>query len=256
MAVDTTFDFSNYNLANYLPAFLQGNPFYVDYLDAVTKLWSEEVLPYAKKLSEIRQTVNYDTKETQELWVLIRNANILGYKFLGNFMSQDNYVKLVDSISRFYELQGTVQTANFLGFVRAAKIEIKQLWSQIGINDYTVFEEKNFISTDTVVNYPGRNATGDWYPISHFNLHYELDVSGLLAEDVLRELFYSLSPISHILNIVVAAIEFKIEKVILDTEGGQEQIYPSVVNTQVQELNNNTSPLTLNGQPLTLGVTI
>jgi hypothetical protein len=253
---DNLFDFSNYDLTTYLPGFLQDNPFYTDYLKATTKAWKEDVLPYVKKLTEIRQTIDYDTKEAQELWVLIRNANILGYKFLSDFMSQDNYLKLVDSISRFYELQGTAQTANFLGFVRAAKIQIKQLWSQIGINDYTSFEEKNFISSDTVVNYPGRNATGDWYPTSHYNIHYDLDVSGLLAEDVLKELFFSLSPINHVLNIVIAAIEFKIEKVVLDTEGGQEQIYPSVINTQVQNLNSSGDDLTFNGVPLTLGVII
>lgn len=256
MAVDPNFDFSSIDLTSYLPAFLQDNPFYTDYLTGVTTVWQEGVYPYIKELAEIRQTIDYDTKIPQEIWVLIRNANILGYKFLSNFMDQANYLKLVDFISRFYELQGTYQTANFIGFIKAAKVQIKQLWSQIGINDYTYFEEQDYISNDTIVNYPGRNATGDWYPTSHYRLRYDLAVSGLQDADALRELFYTLAPVHHVLEAIYAIIEFQNEPYYMDIAAAQESIFVSISDRAEKGLTFEGEALTSSTRPLELFVTV
>lgn len=246
------FDLSTIDLRELLPGILQDNPFYVDYFESVTDLWQAEVFPYIEALSNIRQTLNFETKVPQDTYLLIKNANMLGYSFLSGFLTQDNYLKLVDFITRFYEVQGTNQFGNFLGFLRAARVQIEQLWSKIGIDDYVVFKEKIFVTSDNIVDQPGQTTPGTWYPTSHYKIKYAADVSGFLDEDILNELFYSLAPIHYVLNTVEAAVEFINEPLYLDTSASRFVCEPTLVDLGLVGLTYNSgTPITYNpGTPL------
>lgn len=248
MADNLNFDFSNFDLTQLLPPNLQDNPFFVDYLNATSQLWKEAVLPYLTALSELRQTINYTTKEQQELWVLIRNANLLGYKFLSSYMTQDNYFKLVEFISRFYEMQGTKQLANFIGFIRGASISIDQMWTAYGEGEYIIFVEEDQTAGDTVVNFPGQSSDGTYYPTSHYRISYNLDKTGMLDANILSELFYNLAPIHFVLESVVASILFENEPLYLDVKASIAIVQPALVDLALLGLTYNSgTPLTHNG---------
>ena len=247
------FDFSQIDLTNFLPGILAGNDFYYQYFKAITSVWQSGVLPYFKMLSEIRQTVNYDTLQPQELYILIENANMLGYKFISNFMTQANYLKIVDFISSYFELEGTQQFGNFLGFVKAAKIQIVQLWSQIGINDFSKFYEHYQIDpTNTVMTHPGIDAIGTWYPTSDWAVKYDLTLLGTVTgtqladfNTTLSSLFYSLAPIHWVLERIVSVIEFT-DNYMIDTQGVEEGTFIGFIDLSLDNLTFSGDPLTYN----------
>lgn len=244
---NTDFSFDNFDLTTLLPGLLQDNPFYTDYLDASTQVYKDAVLPYIKSLAELRQTIDYDSKDNQELWTLIRNANLIGYKFLSSYMTQDNYVKLVEFISRFYEIQGTKQLANFIGFIRGATIQIDQLWTALGDTDYIIFKEKAAIDGNTVVEHPGQSTDGTFYPTSHYRMKYGLDESGALDNSVLTELFYNLAPIHFVLESIVASLDFANEPFYMDVQSSIYITEPVLVDKALLSLTYSSGiPLTFN----------
>lgn len=252
MANDINFDFTSFDLTQLLPPHLQDNPFFVEYLESTSQLWKDEIFPYLTALSELRQTINYTTKEKQDLWVLIRNANLLGYKFLSNYMTQDNYLKLVDFISRFYEMQGTNQLENFIGFIRGASLNINQLWTAFGVGEYVTFAEEGETGGNTVVAHPGQSTDGTYYPTSHYRIQYNLDQTGLLDANILTDLFYNLAPIHFVLESVVASILFNNEPLYLDVKSSVYIEEPALVDTALLGLTySGGTPLTFNsGRPL------
>lgn len=252
MVDNLEFDFSSFDLTQLLPPHLQDNPFFVEYLESTSQLWKEAVFPYLTALAELRQTINYNTKEKQDLWVLIRNANLLGYRFLSNYMTQDNYLKLVEFISRFYEMQGTNQLENFIGFIRGASLNIDQMWTAFGAGEYTIFVEEAETEGNTVVRFPGQTSNGTYYPTSHYRLSYNLDETGMLDTNILADLFYNLAPIHFVLESVVASIVFQNEPLYLDVKASVYIEEAVIVDIALVNLTYNSgTPLTYNsGTPL------
>ena len=252
------FDFSEIDFTSYLPSVFGDNPFYTDYFDALTDTWQNSIFPYMRLFSNIRQTIDLDTKDPQELYILIRNANLLGYKFISNFLNQKDYLKLVDFIARYYELEGTKQFANFLGYVKASKIKIEQLWSQVGINDYTEFYYKSEIDTNnTILSNPGQTTPGTWYPTSHKRISYDLTLFQNVShtqlvdyETTIRSLFYTLAPIHWVLELIAGTIEFN-DPHSIDVQASSYIFGISIVDHEVQNLSVGGDPLTFNGINLT-----
>ena len=250
MASNIEFDFSNFDLTQLLPPHLADNPFFNDYLESTSAVWKDAVLPYIKALSELRQTVIYSDKQKQELWVLIRNANLLGYKFLSSYMTQDNYFKLVEFISRFYETQGNKNLVDFIGFIRGASLNLQQLWTAYGEGEYSVFVEEAVTDGQTVVKYPGNSDDGTYYPTSHYRLTYSLDKTGLLDPNVLQDLFYNLAPIHFVLESIVATILFENEPLYLDVKTSKYITESILVDKAQLPLTSGGSFLTYNGANL------
>jgi hypothetical protein len=246
MSVDNAFnmDFSGFDLTQLLPSYLQDNPFYNAYLEATSTLWKNDILPYIKALAELRQTITYSDKEKQDLWALIKNANLLGYRFLSKYMTQDNYVKLVEFLAKFHETQGTSNLPDFIGFIRGASLHLEQLWTAYGTDDYTVFVEKALTLDNTILTHPGVTTPGTYYPTNHYRLTYYLDQTGLLDNDILQELFYNLAPIHYVLESVVALILFTNEPYYLD-------VVPACVITEAVLVDREMQALTYQGNPLT-----
>lgn len=257
MAYDSVdFDFSSFDLTQLLPSYLIDNPFYQDYLAATSTLWKEVVFPYLKALAELRQTITYTDKEKQDLWVLIKNANLLGYKFLSKYMTQDNYVKLVEFLAKFHETQGTDNLVDFIGFIRGASLHLEQLWTAYGTQDYTVFVEKTLTNNNTIFEHPGSTTPGIYYPTSHYRLTYYLDQTGLLDSTILEELFYNLAPIHFVLESVVALIVFNNEPFYLDLQPSAVITAAILVDLELLPLTYNNDPLSYNGQTLTTLVSV
>lgn len=256
MADNTEFDFTQFDLSSLLPTYLIDNPFYKDYLDATSTLWKEHVFPYIKALSEVRQTITYSDKEKQDLWTLIKNANLLGYTFLSQYMTQDNYVKLVEFLAKFHETQGNNNLPDFIGFIRGASLHLDQLWTAYGQGEFIYFVEKELTNNNTILENPGSTANGVYYPTSHFRLTYFLDQTGLLDNNILKELFYNLAPIHFVLESVVAVILFNNEPTYIDIKASIVLTEATLVDIDLASLSSNGDILTHNDIPLTTIVNV
>ena len=99
---------------------------------------------------------------------------------------------------------------------RQRKIEIDQLWSRIGIEDYSAFFYKYEIDkNNTIISNPGQTTPGTWYPTSHKRISYDLLLLGTVTgpiiktfESTVKSLFYTLAPIHWVLEQIVASIPF------------------------------------------------
>lgn len=254
--IDVGFDFSGFALDQFLPTYLKDNTFYVDYMNATADLWKDHVLPYIKALAEIRQTITYNEKEKQDLWALIKNANLLGYNFLSQYMTQDNYVKLVEFLAKFHETQGNNNLADFIGFIRNAGLYLERLWTAYGPGEFQTFVSDALTNNNTVLQFPGSTATGVYYPTSHFRLIYYLDQSGLLDSNILKELFYNLAPAHFVLESIVASILFANEPLYLDTKSTGVLTEAVLVDLALETLTYNNEDLTSNNQPLQVLVAV
>ena len=246
----TNFDFSSFDLTTLLPPYLIDNPFYKDYMSATSELWKTAILPYIQALAELRQSITYTNKEKQELWTLVKNANLIGYNFLSQYMTQDNYIKLVEFLSKFYETQGNKDLCDFIGFIRGASLQLEQLWTAYGTGDYSIFVEKALTNGNTIINYPGQSTNGTYYPTSHFRLTYYLDQTGLLDQNILKELFYNLAPIHFVLESVVAVILFSNEPYYLDVKPSTVITAAILIDKKLETLTYNNLPLTYNNSEL------
>jgi hypothetical protein len=225
-------------------------------MKATEEIWKTSVIPYIKALSELRQTLVYSENQKQDLWVLIRNANLLGYKFLSKYMTQDNYVKLVEFLPQFYETQGDFSLVDFIGFIRGASLHLEQLWTSYGSQDFVAFVEKDLTNNNTILEHPGDQTAGIFYPTSHYRLTYYLDQTGLLDSNVLQELFYNLAPIHYVLESVVAMILFNNEPYYMDMKASATITVGILVDKTLDSLQSSGQNLTYLNQPLQVLITV
>lgn len=125
----------------------------------------------------------------------IATLKMLGLDWQSDYVSDDAYDRLLESVSLYMQSHGTNDFVNYIGYALGFQIEMAPLWSQ----DYNTFVPGP--QSNNIFNSP----PGPWYPTSHVALLYEEYADNLPTADdltALQDVFYRIAPIHLVLQAI------------------------------------------------------
>ena len=180
----------------YLPSNYSDNPLWSDLFDEIQELAEDFFHDPSTELANIRNSRNLDTKSLQDIVYLYRNSNQLGYEFLRDFFTEEDYDVLYSFASLFFNRRSTRSLQGFISYLLGTRFELNQLWTNsAATDDYTRFFTRAQLSdTDLITN------GGTYYNTSQVELSFDATLNSQQDDDRIRELFYNLAPIWLVLN--------------------------------------------------------
>jgi hypothetical protein len=133
--------------------------------------------------------LDYDNLTLPDAGVLVRTCGMLGFgypNYDSSLFSDEDYLRILQSLSQYYQQQGTQSFFQFLSFVLNAYYAIEPLWTQ----DYVNFSSRP--------QGPTVWEGGPWYPTSHVQIILD-DNQPQASLGRMRLLFDYIAPINLVL---------------------------------------------------------
>jgi hypothetical protein len=133
--------------------------------------------------------LDYDNLTLPDAGVLVRTCGMLGFgypNYDSSLFSDEDYLRILQSLSQYYQQQGTQSFFQFLSFVLNAYYAIEPLWTQ----DYVNFSSRP--------QGPTVWEGGSWYPTSHVQIILD-DNQPQASLGRMRLLFDYIAPINLVL---------------------------------------------------------
>lgn len=128
---------------------------------------------------------------------LISLANFLGFQFpYSDLFDVASYKRIVGNISNYYPDKGKFDFVSFLSYCMNVILRMDTYWT----TNYTTFVEEDPLTQTPVYN------GGTWYPTTHVSLTYDAEAFNNIDLNVLKYLFYYLSPINLVLWKIIPEI--------------------------------------------------
>lgn len=131
---------------------------------------------------------------TQERQLLVNNAKDKGFEIVSEEFNDEDFSRIVASISDYYQYGGTDVYANLIGYIKNARFNLTKLWAEYD-NTTTTIKNLNPMPLGDPI-WDG----GEWYPTNHVWFEYDLEVVGELPDAQLKELFFKVAPIFVVLD--------------------------------------------------------
>lgn len=174
---------------------INGQLFKIEDVEHFTSTYPSPALPEAMVLSDgfgrlIRVS---GVNATNDRYVLIRNANELGYNVIAERLNDEDYARLNESLGEFYHQKGAKGFVHYIGFVKNVRLKIVPLWSQV---------QEGFDGYINLTDAPGKPVWdgGDWFPTSHFDIEYDAVKYKNFSDADFLELFEKFAPINYVLK--------------------------------------------------------
>lgn len=177
-------DLSNSVLLDRLPAKFKEVPAFRDFVFSLEQLMKDNTWDPVSILANIR-----NPRSLERLFLSL-TASQLGLQAGADWLNTTAYIRVVESLSEYYQKAGTKDFYRFMGFLVNTQFEIDALWTE----DYAHYY--------TVPAGPTAYVGGTWYITPHVNLKYDGEVFDPLTKD-LKQLFYQLAPIHLVLEAIV-----------------------------------------------------
>lgn len=191
-----------------LPPNYQENQFWLDYTDAVTELFNQNVDVFIREFSYLRDTyvyqhnayweqpsyghfdyTNFYPFEKQEY---VSRNNFHGFTFKDSFFDTTAYQILSSNISQYYRQKGTPAFLSFFSFSLSTGIEAEACWTQ----DYATFKGE-LTEAGSIGTRLDRNGT--WYPTTHVNLTASMD-KFVESPEFITKFFDYIAPLNLVMH--------------------------------------------------------
>lgn len=195
-----------------LVSYLSDNQVWLDLMDAYETVFGADQDRIALQLANLRDfmqlesdiprvaggaTLDMSNLTLPDHSVLVRSCNMLGFTYPNvdsSLFSDEDYLRILQSLSLYYRQQGTESFSAFLSFCLNASYQLQSLWTQ----DY-----QNFVpaaSAGTPI-WDG----GSWYPTSHVEILLDADSTQTIGSSLsrFRQLFDYIAPIHLVLYRIV-----------------------------------------------------
>ena len=125
---------------------------------------------------------------------------LLGLDYRSDALTDDDYDRLVDTISLYNASKGPPHFVRYMGFMRGVGLEMQELWTE----NYRDFSMAPGIGWKTVID---DRVNGTWYPTPHVGILYDRYLNPMGVDEVeLRGLFYKMAPIHLVLEWIAGNI--------------------------------------------------
>ena len=186
-----------------LTAYLADNQVWQDFVEAYDEVFGNDLDRAVEGLSQLRNfmqleqgfsvgstLLDLDSLRFPDAGVMVRTCGILGFgypNYDSSLFTEEDYLRILHSLSQYYQQQGTKSFFQFLSFVLNAYYAIEPLWT----SDYISFSNK-----------PGGKAIwdgGSWYPTSHVQIVLRSEDTNVNVSRI-RKLFDYIAPIHLVLR--------------------------------------------------------
>lgn len=203
-----------------LPPYLELNPYYAEYTDAIDHVWTTLHDNGAEALKQIRnpwatnpqleaKVVDRTTMIPVEDWsiqerqTLVRQVNMLGMKLkTAGVLTDENYQTVSRYLGMYWRGKGTQAFIDFIDFCLGTTLTVSKFWAEVG-------PEPNSYNNMTLEPSPGTPPGtpiwegGTWFPTTHVNIT-ALDGSlGHVDHSTLVQFFYEIANYNLVLQSIV-----------------------------------------------------
>jgi hypothetical protein len=185
-----------------LTSYLSDNQVWHDLVGAYQDVFGNDFDRNVQELAKLRdflqlekgtvvgtKLLDYDNLTLPDAGVLVRTCGMLGFgypNYDSSLFSDEDYLRILQSLSQYYQQQGTQSFFQFLSFVLNAYYAIEPLWTQ----DYVNFSNRP--------QGPTVWEGGSWYPTSHVQIILD-DNQPQASLGRMRLLFDYIAPINLVL---------------------------------------------------------
>lgn len=203
-----------------LPPYLQSNPYFKDFADAIDRVWAEQVdsridvIKYLRHMWVTNPTVErkIDNGELLDLddWtrpersLLVKQVNLLGMKLRSaGLLTDQNYLVVSRFLGRYWFGKGTEDFIQFINFALILDLEVRNLWSEILKNPDGSYQLKyNNFTREEDAGTPIWEG-GNWFPTTHVEIVANGGLSDISTQ-TLAEFFYEIANYNLVLRSVDA----------------------------------------------------
>jgi hypothetical protein len=159
-----------------LPPYLEINPYFTDFMDAVDEVFETTVDKKTEILGNLRnmwvtnpemeatyinesQLIPFEAWSQPERDLLVKQVNALGMKLQNaGVVTSDNYQTISRWVGQYWFGKGTESFINFINYCLSTSLDVRKQWTQ----DYVNFYDEGDPTIGTAI-WDG----GTWYPTTH-----------------------------------------------------------------------------------------
>jgi len=134
---------------------------------------------------------------TNERYLLIRNAQELGFNIIAERLNDEDFSRLCETLGEYYHQKGAKAFIDYIGYIKNVDLKITQMWAEENPSSpyYTNLSPEP--QGTTVIDDP---ENGTWYPTSHYRVEYDGSIFDDFASSEFLELFLKFAPIHIVLE--------------------------------------------------------
>lgn len=200
-----------------LPPYLELNPYYGEYTDAIDEVWTELHDNGAKALQNIRNpwvtSIDLEQKVVdrnvmielpdwaiQERETLVKQVNMLGMKLKSaGVLTDQNYQTVSRYLGMYWRGKGTQAFIDFIDFCLDTTLTVRKFWSEVG----PVANSYNNMTLEPSPDVPPGTPIwqgGTWFPTTHVAIEAVDGSLGHIDQQTLIQFFYEIANYNLVLQ--------------------------------------------------------